>query len=414
MNPYLAFILAALAFSWLLNAAATAANIRAQTTEIPEEFRGVYDAPAYARTAAYLKASARLDIMQSTCAALVLGVFILAGGFGLLDQAVRALGLSPLPTGLIYLAALLVGADLLSMPFDVYQTFVIEERFGFNRTTAWTYVSDKLKGYALGAVIGGPLLAAVLLFFERFGEAAWLYAWATVSLVLVVIQYLAPTLILPLFNKFTPLEEGELKTALSAFAAGQGFDLDGVFVVDGSRRTAKANAFFTGFGKKKRISLYDTLLEKMEPPQILAVLAHEVGHYRKRHALKGLALGVIQTGLLLFLFSLFLTTPGLYAACGVKEMSVYAGLALFALLYQPAALVLALGMNALSRRHEYQADAFAAATTGDPKSMAAALTALSAANAANLTPHPLYVALNYSHPPVLSRIRALRPPRPGA
>lgn len=411
MNPYLAFILAALALSWLLNAAATAAYIRAQTSEIPEEFRDVYDAAAYAKTARYLKASARLDLMQSTCDALILGGFILAGGFGVLDQAVRALGLSSLPTGLLYLGALLVGADLLSAPFDLYRTFAIEERFGFNRTTVRTWLADKLKGYALGAVIGGPLAAAVLLFFQRFGAEAWLYAWTATTLVLILVQYLAPTLILPLFNKFTPLEEGELKAALSGYAASQGFDLDGIFVVDGSRRTSKANAFFTGFGKKKRISLYDTLLEKMGNPEILAVLAHEVGHYRKRHALKGLALGVAQTGLLLFLFSLFLSTPGLYAACGVKEMSVHAGLALFALLYQPAALALALAMNAISRRHEYQADAFAAETTGDPEAMASALTALSAANAANLTPHPLYVALNYSHPPVLSRIRALRPPK---
>jgi STE24 endopeptidase len=408
VNPYLAFILAALALSWLLNATAAAANIRALTPEIPEEFRDVYDAPAYAKTALYLKASARLDLAQSTFDALVLCVFILAGGFGVLDLAVRSFKLPPLPAGLLYLGALLVGSDLLSTPFDLFRTFVIEERFGFNRTTARTWLTDKLKGYALGATIGGPLVAAILLFFQRFGVEAWLYAWAAAALVLVLVQYLAPALILPLFNRFTPLEEGELKTALSGFAARQGFNLDGIFVVDGSRRTSKANAFFTGFGKKKRISLFDTLLEKMGNPEILAVLAHEVGHYRKRHALSGLALGVAQTGLLLFLFSLFLSTPALYAACGVGEMSVYAGLALFALLYQPVALVLALAVNALSRRHEYQADAFAAETTSDPESMVSALTALSAANAANLTPHPLYVALHYSHPPVLARIRALR------
>ncbi len=408
MNPYLVFILAVLILGWLLDLTATLLNMRAMRPQPPKEFAGAIDGETYGRTIRYAKAQAKLDILQDGLSTLALTLFILAGGFGVFDQAARSLGLPSLATGVIYLLALGLAADLFATPFSVYRTFVIEERFGFNRTTPGLFVADKLKGLVLGAVIGGLLAGAVLFFFERFGAWAWVYAWIAVSVLLFAIQYLAPTLILPLFNAFTPLPEGELRERLEAYAASQNMSLSGIFVMDGSKRTSKANAFFTGFGAKKRISLYDTLIEKSTPRQVAAVLAHEAGHARLGHVKKGLAVAILQTGALLFLFSLFLTSPGLYAACGVASMSVAAGLSLFLLIFQPAALILSLAVNALSRRHEFQADAFAAETTGDPEALASALVVLSAINASNLTPHPLHVALRHGHPPVLARIRALR------
>jgi len=408
MNPYLAFILAALMLGWLLDVTATTLNMRAMRPEPPKEFAGAVDASSYARTIRYLKALSRLDLVQDSISTLALTAFILLGGFGFFDQASRSLGLSAIPTGVVYLLGLGLLADLFGTPFSIYRTFVIEERFGFNRTRPALFIADKLKGLALGGVIGGALAAAVLFFFGRFGGMAWVYAWVAVSLFIAALQYLAPSLILPLFNKFSPLPEGELRGKLEAYAASQNMPLSGIFVMDGSKRTSKANAFFTGFGAKKRISLYDTLVEKMDPRQITAVLAHEVGHARLGHMKKGLAAAILQTGALLFLFSLFLSSPGLYAACGVAEMSVHAGLALFLLIFQPAALVLSLLTNAISRRHEYAADAFAAKTMGDPEALASALVVLSASNASNLTPHPLHVFLRYGHPPVLERIQALR------
>lgn len=407
MNPYLLFILAALAFGWGLGAFALAKNISALKTPLPEEFQDVYDAGTYARTARYTRTLARVELIQDAFDTVVVAAFLLLGGFGLADAAARSPGLSAGPTGLIYVGGLALAADILHTPFSLYRTFVVEERFGFNRTTAKTFVLDRLKGYALAVVVGGPLLWAVLWFFQAFGRDAWLYAWGVLVAAMLAVQYIAPIWILPLFNTFTPLEDGELKNALERFAATQGFTLSGIFVVDGSRRSTKANAYFTGFGEKKRIALFDTLMERMEPEELTAVLAHEMGHCRRGHVFKGALLGAAQTGLLLFLLSRFLDAPGLYAACGVEHVSVYAGLVLFSLLYRPLALGMNIFANWLSRRFEYEADAYAAAA-GRPEALVSALKKLSRANLSNLTPHPVYAALHYSHPPVLERIRALR------
>ena len=330
------------------------------------------------------------------------------GGFGWLDRLSRGAELGPIPTGLLFVGALVVGSTALGLPFQLYSTFVIEERFGFNRTTGRTFVLERVKGLALGVVLGGGLLAAVLFFFEWAGPLAWLWCWGAVTVFALTAQFVAPTWIMPLFNRFNPLDGGDLKDALLDYARSAEFPLDGIWVIDGSRRSAKANAFFTGFGSRKRIALFDTLIEKQTTPELVAIVAHEVGHYKRRHILKGMALSVAHTGALFWLLSLFLDQQGLFDAFSVSEPSVHAGLVFFGLIFTPIELVLSVLVNLMSRRYEFEADAFAADTTGSAEPMITALKKLSADSLANLTPHPLQVFLHHSHPPVLQRITALR------
>lgn len=407
MNAYAVFILAALAVVTAVEWTAQALNLRALSPELPPEFAGTFDAEKYRTSQEYTRARARLEWAGSAAGLAALLIFWSAGGFPALDGAARGWGFGPLGTGLSYIGALAALQELLSLPFAVYSTFVIEERFGFNRTTPRTFVLDRLKGYALTALIGGALLAAVLWFFGWAGPRGWLYAWAAAALFRVVLQLLGPTLIMPLFNKFTPLAEGELRSAIFRYAASVGFPLDNIFVMDGSKRSSKTNAFFTGFGKHKRIALFDTLVQRHSVDELVSVMAHEIGHYKKKHVYSGLFLGLANYGLLFFLLSLFISDARLFEAFGMENPSVYAGLVFFTVLYSPLSFVLSIGLQGISRRHEYEADRYAVETTPDRGPMVRALKTLSLANLSNLTPHPFYVFLHYSHPPVLRRIRAI-------
>lgn len=407
MSVYLIVILGSMLGAWLLNAVVGTLNLRALDPEVPREFADVADADEYARSQAYTRATARFGQLTESLSLVAMTAFILLGGFPLADHLARAAGFGAVGTGLVFFALLMALNEICGLPFSIYRTFVIEERFGFNRTTPATFVIDRIKGWALTAVIGGPLLAMVLWFFQSQGPGGWVWVWLGVTLFTLALQYVAPVWILPLFNRFTPLPEGELRESIEALAHEQGFTLSGLFLMDGSRRSAKSNAFFTGFGAKKRIALFDTLVEQMSPAEITAVVAHEVGHWKRGHILRMTAMGIAKTGLVLFLMSLFLETRGLFTAVGLAEPSVHAGLVLFMLLYTPLALVLGIAAQALSRRHEYEADAFAAEATGEPEALVRALKTLSLANLSNLTPHPAYVFVHYSHPPVLARIKAL-------
>jgi STE24 endopeptidase len=386
-------------------------NLRALDPDVPPEFRSVYDPGRYRRAQEYTRARTRFGLVTRTLDVVLLLVFWLAGGFAWLDGLARGLGLGPVATGLVFLAALGLGRFVLALPLRWWSTFVVEERFGFNKTTPWTFWTDAAKGLVLAAVLGGPLVALVLWLFVTLGSSAWLWGWLAVGLYLVAVQFIAPTWIMPLFNRFTPLPTGELHDQILAYARDVAFPLEGVSVIDGSRRSTKGNAFFTGFGRHKRIALFDTLLATLDGRQILAVLAHEIGHYKRRHVLVGLAIAVVHTGVVLFLVSLLLDRSGLYQAFGVETPSVHTGLVFAALLLSGLELALGPVLAAWSRRNEYEADGFAAATTGDGEPLAAALARLSADSLANLTPHPLHVALHHSHPPVLARVRALRRPR---
>jgi STE24 endopeptidase len=407
VNAYLAVILGSLVGAWLLGLLSDILGARHLPPNPPPEFADAFDAPTYAKSREYARASMRLSAVTDTCDTLAIIAFILAGGFNRLDTAIRAQDLPPLATGLAFIGALALAASLLGLPFAAYRTFVHESRFGFNTTTVRTFVVDRLKSLALTVILGGPLIALVLLFFEQAGPQAWLLCWAVAVLFSLGLTYIAPTWILPLFNTFTPLEDGGLRRALDACARQAGFELSGVFVIDGSRRSTKGNAYFTGFGRRRRIALYDTLIKDQSVEEIVAVLAHEIGHAKRGHIKQRLAMGVARTGAVFFLMSLFMRSPGLFAAFGMEQMSVYAGLVFFVLLYTPVSLALSVAANAVSRAHEYEADAFAARITGNPGAMISALKKLSVSSLTNLTPHPLAVWLHYGHPPALARIRAL-------
>jgi STE24 endopeptidase len=408
MNGYAWTILVAILLQNGLALLADVLNLRALRAAPPAGFEDVYDRERYARSQEYTRARTRFSFWPQAFDLVLLLGFWFGGGFAWLDGWTRDLGFGELVTGLVFIGVLAFARTLVELPFKYVSTFVIEERFGFNKTTHATFWADAAKGLVLALLLGGPLLAAILWFFGRLGDQAWLVCWAVTALFTVVLQWIAPTWIFPLFNKFKPLEEGELRAAVLAYAEKVAFPLEGLFVIDGSRRSTKANAFFTGFGKRKRVALFDTLIERHSTEELVAVVAHEIGHYKRGHIVKGLVLGLAQAGIVYFLLSLALSRGGLFEAFGVSTPSVHAGLVFFMLLYTPLELVLGLILQAFSRRNEFEADAFARATTGRAEALVTALKRLSADSLSNLTPHPLYVALHHSHPPLVERVAALR------
>jgi len=418
MDGYLVFILGVLLLSYLLELVVALLNLRSLTPQLPEEFVGVYDPEQYARSQEYTRVTTRFSLVESTVSIILTVLFILAGGFNLIDGVARGFGFSSIPTGLLFTGMLALLSTALNLPFSIYSTFGIEQRFGFNTTTVRTFLLDGAKAVLLTVVLGGPLLSAILWFFETSGALAWLYCWIAAVAFILVIQFLAPVLIMPLFNKFIPLAEGELKEAITRYAAGQRFAMQGIYTMDGSKRSTRVNAFFTGFGRFRRIVFFDTLVDKLSTSEIVAVLAHEMGHYKLKHIAGMMVLSILQMGLLFFILSLFLGNQGLFDAFGMTQVSVYASLVFFGFLYAPLSTLIGIGLNAFSRRNEYQADRYAAESGGEGEALINGLKKLSVSNLANLTPHPLNVALNYSHPPVLARILALRqlppPHQPGA
>lgn len=406
-SVYLAIVLAVLAGDYILSVVVEKLNLSRISTELPPEFKGFYNPERYKKSQEYLKENTAFGLFAETVSLVLTLGFILLGGFNYFDNFARNFGFGVIPTGLVFAFVLKLLADLAGIPFSVYHTFVIEEKYGFNRTTVKTFISDILKGWALSAVIGGPVFALIIWFFEKAGPSAWLYCWLAVTFFQLVITFVAPVLIMPLFNKFIPLEEGGLKSAIENYARSQDFKMKGVFTMDGSKRSTKTNAFFTGFGRFRRIVLYDTLIAKHTVEELVSVLAHEMGHYRKKHILKHIIISISSTGLMFFILSLFIGNPGLFSAFSMQSVSVYAGLVLFSFLYSPISMVLGIAGSFLSRKHEYEADAYSALTYGKPEAMILALKKLSVENLSNLTPHPLKVFLEYSHPPVLERIKAI-------
>ena len=392
----------------LVHGIADALNLKMIRNELPLAFKGLYGARRYRRSQEYLKVNTRFKWIISIYSLIIILLFWFSRGFPVLDHWVRSFQQGPVISGLIFMGVLLLGKTVLELPFDIYDTFVIETRFGFNKTTWKTYMSDAVKGLGLALVIGGPVLAAVLAFFEYAGENAWFWCWIAVTLFSLVMQYVAPTWIMPLFNKFEQLEKGALKDAIISYAQSIDFPLENVFTMDGSKRSAKSNAFFTGFGKHKRIVLFDTLIEQHTVAELVAVLAHEMGHYKKKHIQFTLILGILQMGVMFWLLAQFINFQGLFSAFYIDEKSVYAGLIFFGMLYSALDFILGFFLQMLSRKNEFQADQFAAQTTGDAGSLAEALKKLSVHNLSNLQPHPFYVCLNYSHPPVLERLKALK------
>jgi STE24 endopeptidase len=407
MNIYAIIILTTLIVGFALDVIADIMNVRNLSQEMPEEFKDIYDGKTYAKSQEYTRVNTVFGIITTTFDLLLLLAFWFAGGFDWLDNIIRQYFTSEISRGLAYIGILVFANSLINLPFNIYSTFVIEEKFGFNRTSVKTFVTDLIKATTLSAIIGLPVLTLIIYIIQNAGDWAFVAAWLFAVLVSLILTYIAPTILLPIFNKFKPLEDGELKTAIFAFAQKVKFPLTNIFVMDGSKRSSKSNAFFTGFGKNKRIALFDTLIEKHTVKELVAVLAHEIGHYKKKHILYGSILQYLRMGFLFLLMMFFIKEKGLFDAFYMDNMSIYAGLIFFGMLYSPIDTLLSIAMNISSRKHEYEADKFAAENLESGKDLIAGLKKLSKDNLSNLTPHPFYVFLNYSHPPVLQRIKAI-------
>ena len=382
------------------------AALRRHRDEVPAPFAAAISAADHARAADYTVARlglARLELLWD--AVVLLGV-TLGGGLAALDAWVAGFGWSPLARGVATLGLLTLAMSAAGLPFDLYSTFRIEARFGFNRTTLGLYLADLARSLALGAALGVPLLALILVLMSAAGRAWWLYAWAAWVAFGLAVSFLWPRFIAPLFNRFRPLESGTLRDAVERVMQKCGFSSEGVFVMDGSRRSSHGNAYFTGFGRHKRIVLFDTLVERLVPGEVEAVLAHELGHFRLHHIRQRLLLGFAGALVGFAVLGRAAAEPGFYAALGVPTPSPHAALALFALAVPVFTFLLAPLGSWWSRRHEYEADRFAAAHA-EARLLASALVKLYRDNASTLTPDPLYSAWHDSHPPALARIAAL-------
>ncbi len=374
---------------------------------IPHELEGIYDQQKYAKQQRYSIANHKFGWITGIFNLCLILVMLFAGGFAIVDQ--WALGASDniIIRALVFFGIIGLASTLLNIPFSIYSTFVIEEKFEFNKTTPKTFIGDLIKSLLLGALLGGGIMALIIWFYSIAAEFFWLYAWGLVTAFMLLMTMFYTSVLLPLFNKQKPLEDGELKTAIQDFCQAVNFKLDNVYVMDGSKRSTKANAFFSGLGSKKRIVLYDTLINDLKTDEIVGVLAHEIGHYKKKHTLWGMIAGVIQTGVMLFIFSVFVDSPVLSVALGVQQPVFHIGLIAFGILYSPISGATGLISTLLSRKNEYEADEFAA-KNHNPESLISALKTISVNALSNLTPHPLYVFFHYSHPPLLERVRALK------
>ena len=408
MNFYLILILCLIVGSTGLDVLLDILCLSRLSPKLPEEFQGIYDAEKYAKALEYQATNYRFDLVCQAIETPIIIGFILLGGFNVIDLWARSFGKSTIFTGLVFVGALGVLRMLLTLPFSVYRTFVIEERFGFNKTTAKTFALDLLKGLVIGALLGGAIFSGVVWFFETTGPMAWLYSWMAFTVLQLVLVYLAPVIFLPLFNRFQPLEHGSLKTAIEQYNERNRFKMSGIFTMDSSKRSTKSNAFFTGFGRFKRLVLFDTLLEKNSTEELMAIFAHEVGHFKLGHILRFTAISIVSSALLFFVLSLFIDNDGVFAAFKMDNISIYASLVFVGFFYSPIARLLSLIGHALSRKAEFEADQYSVETYGRPEAMMTALKKLSMDNLSDLQPHPMKVFFDYTHPPVLQRIRILK------
>lgn len=411
-NALALFIIISLFALWKLDFIATLLNLKALDPTLPAEFKDVFDADKYAKSQNYTRVTERFGIIESIFSLMLMLGFWLTGGFGWIDNYVRGLGHGEIVTGLLFMGILFSAQVIIMIPFQLYDTFVIEEKFGFNKTTLKTFIVDQIKGLILMAVIGGPILALILWIFDSI-PMAWLWAWAAFTIIQLLLTYIAPSVFLPLFNKFEPMPEGELKDAINKMAKKCDFPLTELFIMDGSKRSTKSNAFFTGFGKNKKIALFDTLVESHTTEGLVGILAHEIGHFKCKHIIKRMITGILQSLVVFYLIGLLTDKDGvvarsLFDAFLMDEISVYAGLVFFGLLFAPVKKLLSIYSNYGSRKDEFEADAYAANAQGTPEHLMQSLKKLSADNLVNLTPHPLPVFLDYSHPPMLERLEALK------
>ncbi len=409
MNPETLFyiIIAIIVIDFIIDKILDTLNAKHFDDPVPPELNDVYDKEEYEKSQRYKKERYRFGIITSIFSVLLTLGFIIFDGFAWVDDIARNITDNAILVALIFFGIIMIGSDILTTPFSWYSTFVIEEKYGFNKTTKKTFFLDKIKGLLMMAILGGGILALIVWFYQFAGNDFWWYAWILVAVFSIFLNMFYAKLIVPLFNKQSPLEEGSLRTKIESYAESVGFTLDNIFIIDGSKRSTKANAYFSGFGKEKRITLYDTLVKDLEEEEIVAVLAHEVGHYKKNHIIVNLTASVLTTGFTLWLLSLFVGSPTLSQALGVEEPSFHIGLIAFGILYSPISEITGLLMNYLSRKFEYQADNYAKNTYGS-EPLISSLKKLTKNSLSNLTPHKAYVFIHYSHPTLLQRFRNLK------
>lgn len=400
-------ILAILIADFLLERILSALNVKSAKQPIPALLAGVYDETMYRKQQSYFQTNTKFGMLTSSVSFILTILLFALGGFGWLDGIVRGWLENPMLISLVFFGILFLANEIITLPFDIYDTFVIEEKFGFNKTKPKTFVMDKLKGLLLTVVIGGGLLSLIMWIYQLNPQYFWLIAWICVTVFSLFMSLFFSDLIVPLFNKQTPLEEGTLRNAIEDFAQKAGFELKNIYVIDSSKRSTKSNAYFTGFGKKKRIVLYDTLINDLNTDEIVAVLAHEIGHYKHKDTLKGMLLNLPYTLLIFYLLGWMLGNDALAQALGGSQASFHLNVIAFGILYAPVSLLLGLVMNVLSRKHEYGADAFVK-ENGLNQELISALKKISSKALSNLTPHPASVFVNYSHPTLLQRVEALQ------
>ena len=402
---WLVIVIVVAEYAW--STVLTLLNVRASRQPVPDLLKDLYDEKQYRKQQAYAMANRKFSLLSGAVSTLVTLAIFVFGGFAAFDAAARSVSSSPVVQALVFWGIFFLISWAISLPFDIYRTFVIEQRYGFNRSTPKLFAADAVKSLLLNMVIMGAVLAPCVWIYTLAPRWFWLIAWGAVSLFSLFMQYFYSQLIVPLFNKQTPLPEGELRTAIESFAQRVGFRLDNIFVIDSSKRSSKSNAYFTGFGRRKRVVLYDTLMEQLSTEEIVGVLAHEIGHYKHHHTILASLEGFATNLLMFWLFSLFIGSDALASAAGCQATSFHVNLAVFSLIYTPLNLLLDLLTNIISRRHERAADAFAAAN-GLGSAEASALKKMSAKSLANLTPHPVVVFTEYSHPTLYERVKALQ------
>ncbi len=410
-NTIFIIIIAILVFNYFFERILDYLNSTFWSNKLPKELEGIYDSDKYRKSQDYEKTKHKFSLITNTISFVIILCILFFKGFGLLDDFVRQYTDNSILLALLFFGIIGLVSTILSVPFSAYGTFVIEEKFGFNKTTVKTFILDKIKSLILGAVIGGGLLSLIVWIYDTTANMFWVYVWIVVSIFSVFMTMFYSILIVPIFNKQIPLEQGELRDAIEKFAQKAGFKLKNIYIINGSKRSKKSNAYFSGLGAKKRIVLYDTLIKNHTIDELVAVLAHEIGHYKKKHILTNIILSLAQTGLMLFVLSLFIQKDSslslaLAQSLGAKESSFYMGILAFGLLYSPISLLLGIIMNALSRKHEFEADNFSGEKY-NPEALQSALKKLSVDNLSNLNPHPYYVFVYYSHPTLLQRLKAL-------
>jgi STE24 endopeptidase len=407
MSNILIIIYLVLVFDFVFERILSIINSERFKRPLPVELEDAYDEETYLKSRNYKREYELFSLITASFSFILIIFMFYFKGFAFVDAISRSITVQPILQTLLFFGILFLASDLIGIPFDSYSTFIIEDKYGFNKTTPFMYVTDKLKGYIISGILGGSLLAIFVWFFYHIGHLFWIYIWLIFTIFSIFISMFYSNIIVPLFNKQTPLEDGELRKAISDFVMKVGFRIKNIYVIDGSKRSTKANAYFTGLGPKKRIILYDTLINQLSVKEIIAVLAHEIGHNKKKHTLTILLASIIQTGITLFILSLFIDNPAFSEALSINYTNIHSGMLVFGIIYSPISTITGLGMNLLSRKNEYEADRFVTGW-GLGGTLINALKILSKNNLSNLNPHPFYVFFHYSHPTLVQRIKSIK------